>query len=281
MCDGSCFQSFNSGTTELNSYVENAFKTFILLIGYFEDCFPQIFVAITVLSSIQLIFSFFSIIFFVYIAFNNPNRIQLVDSCSRNLNVLIWWKDQIFPFLVNLWIFWVSAIYIAFNYTWISSVSTTLILLHVWCEFPIFLILILLIKDKSISWKDSLRFIFLLNIGFTLNITLLALTSNPYIQGILDILAIVADFGNPIAFLIFLHYKFYELNTKDKIRFVLTTIIFWNHIFSFYLPIVLCVYPNVVSAIYLTFLIISIIENFTLLFFELATWENLSIPTVF
>lgn len=279
-CSGSCLTAFNSEITQLSSYVVNAFQTFILLIGYLGECYPNIFTAVSILASLQLILTFLGTVLFVRLALTNPNRLELIKTSPANVNVLPWWKDQIFPFLVNVWIFWVSAIYLAFNYAWISSVSTTLILLHVWCEFPILLILIVLIRDQEITWKHTIQMMIGILGGFLLNLILLAMTANPYIQGVLDILALVADFGNPIAFLVFLHYNFYQLTHKEKIRFVMTTIIFWNHIFAFYLPAVLCVYPDVVAGFYVGFLAISLIENLVLVIFEIVSWENLPIPTL-
>jgi len=282
--DQQCLANFDGQEIREDVYITNVFKTFILLIGYMSTCFPTISILITAVSSIQMFGAMAFLGVFLMQALTNPKRVPLLQA-NINVNTITWWKDQLLPILLSVWFFWVSSIVINFNYVGFSALSATLIVLHVWAEFPLMVIFAILIRQKITDWAEALKINLILIIFFIINLALVASTANPYIQGIYDLLAIVADVGNPIALTIFLKRNYTSLTKRDKFRFVMLTLIFWNHLITFYVAGALCMVPYASAVFYATFLIVGTVLSFIWMIHENITFqsnaETYLIPTIF
>jgi hypothetical protein len=130
--------------------------------------------------------------------------------------------EHVIPFLLFLWLFWLALLNILLPTQWMSTTTFAIILLHVWAELPSFVIRVVLIsilghdpkfvdaKRLTIAmwWASRSLFIFAV-INFVLWMT----AANPYIEGLLDSFAFVADFGN-LTVAPFIAYRMYRIRTS-------------------------------------------------------------------
>lgn len=275
---GSCLTDFDSDVIPINTFTTNAFKTGFLLIGYMEECYPLISLLIKILSSIQVFFILSSLIAFGIISLKNSNRISLFEDPGRNA---IPWLGTIFITYISLfWMALVPAIQLAFDLAWLSSVSTTLIVWHVWTEFPLAIIGIILLRKNELNWRQVFKRLLILYSFALLNIFLVSLTANPYLQGIFGMLAFVSDFMNPIIYAILTHYT---VQRSDRIRLGLMEGIFISHLFNFYFPIIFCSQPFVSAILYIVFQGVNIILTFSFACYVNYTLRKskLPLPSIF
>jgi len=136
--------------------------------------------------------------------------------------------EHVIPFLLFLWLFWLGIMNILLPTQWMSTTTFAIILLHVWAELPSFVIRVVLISilghnPKEVDgkrltlamwWASRSLFIF-----GVINGVLWMSAANPYMEGLLDSFAFVADFGNLTA-APFIAYRMYRirtsLNAKDQ-----------------------------------------------------------------
>lgn len=277
-----CIQAFDTSTEVLNIWVQNAFKTKFLNIGYLYDCFPLIFNLVTGFSSILLLGSALSIVFFAAVLSLNKNKISLFRESSADATS--WLRDTFLPILVMVWTFWVGVIYLTFNFTYLSSMSLTAIFLHEWAELSVLLIGILLLINKPLFWADIFRILLIFYSIFFVNLFLFMSTANPFLQGILSILTLVADFGNVIVYSTYL-FRNFPTKKRNRRKFSLLLALLINHVFSFYLPLLVCSIPKASAIIYTIFLIITVIFSLASSGYELATYSyqigDHVIPSIF
>jgi len=271
-----CLTPFNDGFVSINAFVTNAFKTGFLLIGYFSDCFYDLSLAVKILASIQIVFMLYAFINLLIMKLKNSNRISLFTDSSQN--VIPWLCSTYITLIFIVWVALVASIQIAFDLAWLSSVSTTLIVWHVWVEFPLAVIGITLLVRSEMTWKQLFKFFLILYSGFLLNSFMVSLTSNSYIQGSLGMLAFLSDFVNPIVYAILTHRV---KNYVDKVRMGLMESVFISHLLTFYLPVIFCFDPFIMAVLYVSFQALNIILTFTYVIYELRNHRNISIPSIF
>lgn len=290
---GVCLAPFNGDITQLNAFVTNAFQTGFFLIGTMQECYPDVATAITVLSSFLIVISVIGLFGALvkiktrHIGQSEVNqafdRKALVDSSSAP-DTITWWRDRFLPFLVFIWFGWVGTVYMTFIYTWLSSVSITLICLHVWAELPMSVIGIMLISGfgttRPLSWRTTFKVLISVYSVFLLNLVLVSLTANPYIQGSFDLLALVADFLNPVVYLVLIFRV--PMTKRNQIRFSLLAAIFVNHTLAFYLVAALCSNTFVSIVLYAVLLATGVTLAGIYTAFELSTWNSVAVPpTIF
>lgn len=271
-----CLAPFNGGLVELNDFVLNAFKTGFLLIGYLEDCYAILSLLVNVIAALQIAANLGGLIYIFVNRLKNPNRLKITDHPSEN--AIPWLGSNFISLIMMIWGMLVPAIQIAFNLVWLSSVSTTLIIWHVWVEFPLAIFGIVLLRNEFYSWNKMFKLFICVYSGFFLNIFLVSLTSNPYIQGSLGMLALVSDVSNPIIYGI-LTYRIYQ--KVNKVRFGILEGVLISHLLNFYLPIIFCFDPWIMSLLYVIFQGVSFALSVVFIGYEIHSLQNKPIPSIF
>jgi len=271
-----CLAPFNEELTSLNTFVLNAFRTGFLLIGYFAECFYELSLTVKLMASIQIVLILTAFIYLFVRRLRNPKRFQILQ--LPTVNAIPWLGSTFISLIFMVWILLVAAIQIAFDLVWLSSVSTTLIAWHVWVEFPLAAFGIFILVKTECTWREM--FILLISVysGFFLNVFLVSLTSNPYIQGSLGMLALLSDFMNPIIYAI-LTYRLQ--NKTDKIRIGLMEGVFISHLLNFYLPLIFCFNPWIMAVLYVTFQSVNFVLTLAYVIYEIYSYRDLPIPSIF
>lgn len=271
-----CLAPFNEELTSLNTFVLNAFRTGFLLIGYFAECFYELSLTVKIMASIQIVLILTAFIYLFVKRLSNSKRLTILNHPKSN--AIPWLGSTFISLIFMVWILLVAAIQIAFDLVWLSSVSTTLITWHVWVEFPLVVFGIFILVKKECTWREM--FILLISVysGFFLNVFLVSLTSNPYIQGSLGMLALVSDFMNPIVYAILT----YRLENKiDKIRVGLMEGVFISHILNFYLPIIFCFDPWIMAVLYVSFQAVNFVLTLSYVIYEIYSYQDFPVPSLF
>lgn len=271
-----CLTPFNDGLIPLNTFVVGAFKTGFLLIGYFSECFYNLSLAIKIIASVQIAFIFSSLLYLFIRRLRNSKRLTIWE--HPKADVIPWLGSNFIHTIFMFWILLVAAIQIAFDLTWLSSVSTTLITWHVWVEFPLAIFGIFLLVRKKCTWRQLFILFISIYSGFFLNIFLVSLTSNPYIQGSLGMLAFVSDFMNPIIYGILIHRVERRI---DKVRLGLMEAVFISHLLNFYFPIIFCFDTWIMAVLYLTFQCVNFVLTLSYTVYEIYSYVDLPIPSIF
>jgi len=232
----------------INEWVIAAFKTPVLLGGYWDD-YPELEKAYVAYNVTQATVGLAFFIFVLTYSFqkNLLDTNWTIKLLPNQFN-LSW--SVIVPLLMCAWEMILAGMQIAIVYAWFSAPSMSMVYIHSQIEW--FLVLVrttMLWHTQGCCSNKVMQVATLLSI-FGTTITLLAFTttSNPHIQGILAAISFITDFilffaAPTLGFYIWTHKR--ELGSPLAVRSeILVTVLCLIHIFEFYPPIFMVVSQN-------------------------------------
>jgi len=238
-----------SESVYLNPWVVAAFKTPVLLGGYWDD-YPRTENAFVVLSVIQAALALSFFLYIIHYAFTRDLldgdwTIKLVpDQFSLSFSLVV-------PLLTCAWELVLAGMHLGLVYAWFSAPSMAMVYIHSQLEWYLVLVRIAMLyhSETGCCRLNVIKNFTLASLIFTA-VTLIAFmtTSSPNIQGGLAGIAFGTDFTlfllTPI-----LACKSYELRhnipTKEAQRSeILVTILSLVHIFQYYPPIFMVAAQN-------------------------------------
>jgi len=226
-------------TVVLNFWVPAAFKTPILLGGYWGD-YPSVQTAFVIESVFQAIIAIIamSIIFWQLYKHNMLNAEWSLFILPHHypLGTFV-----IIPLLYCAWELVLAGMHLGLVYAWFSAPSMASVYLHAQIEWYLVVVRILVLTKDEWSSKMSAGLIWA-SIALTV-ITFLTFltTSSPVVQGSLAGTAFGTDFTlfflTPIFYLRSIA-KLKQINVNEAtISEILVTVLSFNHILQYYVPI--------------------------------------------
>jgi len=228
--------------THINVWITAAFKSPILLGGYWDD-YPTLKKSFVVMNVIQIVLGLSFFTFILYYAFKKRIldadwTIKLVpDRFSLSSHILI-------PLLVCAWEMSLGAMQIALAYTWYSAASMSMVYIHSQIEWWLVVVRIAMLFQSERGCCDhrGLQVFTLVSLFFTFSTSVtFTTTSNPRIQGALAGVAFFTDFALflvvPISLFKSWHKKEAFGSQNAVLGEILITILCFVHILEFYPPI--------------------------------------------